>query len=58
VTPRVRLFADRDYADFVGASGGLSRGPHEHANIAVVALNTALGYAIVDSWGGYELAIR
>jgi mycothiol synthase len=28
------------------------------ANVAVVALNTALGYAIVDSWGGYELAIR
>jgi len=28
------------------------------ANIAVVALNTALGYAIVGSWGGYELAIR
>ena len=28
------------------------------ANVAVVALNTALGYAIVASWGGYELAIR
>ena len=28
------------------------------ANAAVVALNTALGYAIVGSWGGYELAIR
>jgi GNAT superfamily N-acetyltransferase len=28
------------------------------ANPAVVALNTALGYAIVASWGGYELAIR
>jgi mycothiol synthase len=28
------------------------------ANIGVVALNTALGYAIVGSWGGYELAIR
>jgi GNAT superfamily N-acetyltransferase len=28
------------------------------ANMAVVALNTALGYAIVGSWGGYELAIR
>jgi len=28
------------------------------ANVAVVALNTALGYAIVGSWGGYELAIR
>lgn len=28
------------------------------ANAAVVALNTALGYAIVASWGGYELAIR
>jgi mycothiol synthase len=28
------------------------------ANVAVVALNTALGYAIVESWGGYELAIR
>jgi hypothetical protein len=24
----------------------------------VVALNTSLGYAIVGSWGGYELAIR
>jgi GNAT superfamily N-acetyltransferase len=28
------------------------------ANAAVVALNTSLGYAIVASWGGYELAIR
>jgi len=28
------------------------------ANVAVVALNTALGYAVVGSWGGYELAIR
>jgi GNAT superfamily N-acetyltransferase len=28
------------------------------ANVGMVALNTALGYAIVDSWGGYELAIR
>jgi GNAT superfamily N-acetyltransferase len=28
------------------------------ANVAAVALNTALGYAIVGSWGGYELAIR
>jgi len=28
------------------------------ANAAVVALNTALGYAIVGSWGGYELAMR
>jgi GNAT superfamily N-acetyltransferase len=28
------------------------------SNVAVVALNTALGYAIVGSWGGYELAIR
>ena len=28
------------------------------ANVSVVALNTALGYAIVGSWGGYELAIR
>ena len=28
------------------------------ANVAVVALNTSLGYAIVGSWGGYELAIR
>lgn len=28
------------------------------ANGAVVALNTALGYATVASWGGYELAIR
>lgn len=28
------------------------------ASVAVVALNTALGYAIVGSWGGYELAIR
>jgi hypothetical protein len=26
--------------------------------MAVVALNTSLGYAIVGSWGGYELAIR
>jgi mycothiol synthase len=28
------------------------------ANAAAVDLNTALGYAIVGSWGGYELAIR
>jgi GNAT superfamily N-acetyltransferase len=28
------------------------------ANAAVVALNSAPGYAIVASWGGYELAIR
>jgi GNAT superfamily N-acetyltransferase len=28
------------------------------ASAAAVALNTALGYAIVGSWGGYELAIR
>ena len=28
------------------------------ANVGVVALNTALGYAIVGSRGGYELAIR
>jgi mycothiol synthase len=28
------------------------------ANVAVVALNTAIGYAIVGSWGGYELAFR
>ena len=28
------------------------------ANAEVVALNTALGYAIVGSWGGYELAMR
>ena len=28
------------------------------ANDAVIALNVALGYAIVGSWGGYELAIR
>ena len=27
------------------------------ANVAVVALNTALGYAIVGSWGGYELKL-
>ena len=27
------------------------------ANVAVVALNTALGYAIVGSWGGYELRL-
>jgi len=24
----------------------------------VVTLNTALGYAIVAGWGGYEVAIR
>ena len=28
------------------------------ANAAVLALNTSLGYVIVDSWGGYELTIR
>jgi mycothiol synthase len=27
------------------------------ANAGMVALNTALGYAIVDSWGGYELTL-
>ena len=26
-------------------------------NEAMVALNTSLGYAIVESWGGYELVI-
>lgn len=26
-------------------------------NVAMVELNTSLGYAIVESWGGYELAI-
>jgi hypothetical protein len=53
VTPRVRLFADRDYPAFVRIRKLAST-----ANVAVVALNTALGYAIVGSWGGYELAIR
>jgi mycothiol synthase len=28
------------------------------ANPAVVSLNTSLGYAVVASWGGYELALR
>jgi GNAT superfamily N-acetyltransferase len=28
------------------------------ANAAVVSLNTSLGYAIVASWGGYELKLR
>jgi GNAT superfamily N-acetyltransferase len=28
------------------------------ANAAAVELNAALGYAVVGSWGGYELAIR
>ena len=28
------------------------------ANPAVVALNTSLGYAIVASWGGYELDLK
>jgi GNAT superfamily N-acetyltransferase len=27
------------------------------SNVAMVALNTALGYAIVNSWGGYELRL-
>ena len=68
MTPRVRLFADRDYAAFVrirrlararvGQAHGCREVHTRAANVAVVELNAALGYAIVGSRGAYELAIR